>query len=172
MKKILLAVLLLIGVLIVIFLSPSVLRPTLTHETKVTIGKPLEGVWDKFSDPGNMGKWLDGFKSIETISGEPETVGSRHRIVIEKDGRRFEAIETVKEFVPQKRVAFELDGDIMTNDVIITVDGRGNATEIIQAETIKPKGFLYKAMMYRMQSSMQEQSETNLTNLKKFIEKG
>ena len=169
-KKLLIALLLLIAGAVVIFFAPAVLRPTLTHETRVMINKTTDEVWDKWTDSKNMGKWIHGFKSIETISGDPMTVGSKYKIVIENEGEVFEATETIKEVVIGEKFAFELDGDIITDDVVVTLVNKGLTTELIQSETITAKGFFWKALFYWMQSSMSEQSQKNLNNLKKFIE--
>ncbi len=172
MKKLLIVLLSLILIAVVIFFAPAILKPTLTHESRVLIGKSREEVWKKFTDSENMGKWIEGFKSIETISGEPKTVGSKYKIVIEEDGNRFEAIETVKEIVENEKFVFELSGDMLTDDVVVTLVDKGLSTEIIQTETLRAKGFLYKALFYWMHSTLSEKSQSNLNNFKKFAEEG
>ena len=172
MKKLLTGLLILIIAAIVVFFAPAVMKPTLTHESRVLISKTPKDVWKKFSDSDNMGKWIEGFKSIEIISGEPNTVGSKYKIVIEENGEHFEAIETVKEIVENEKIAFRLSGDMLTDDVVITLVNKGLSTEFIQTETLQANDFFYKALFYWMHSSLSEESQKNLNNLKKFVEEG
>ena len=172
MKKLLIILLSIILVAVVVFFAPAVLKPTLTHESKVIIGKTPKEVWEKYTDAEKMGKWIKGFQSIEKISGETNAVGSKYKIVIEEDGERFEATETVKQIVENEKFAFELDGDMLTDDVVVTFVNKGLSTEIIQSETLKAKGFLFKALFYWMHSTMSEKSQNNLNSFKKFVEEG
>ncbi len=170
MKKILLGLLLLIVLAVVAFFAPAFLKPVLTNESRVTIDKLREEAWKKFMQTENMDKWLIGFKSIELVSGEQGAVGSKYKIVIEENGQRMEAFETVKEVVENERFAFELASDMVSDDIIVTFTDKGDATEVVQSETIKGKGILWRALFYWMQSSMSQRSQDNLNNLKKYIE--
>jgi uncharacterized membrane protein len=172
MKKILLGLLLVIFLLIVGFFAPAVLKSELSHESRVTINKPPNEVWKKFTNSDNMGKWIQGFKSIELVSGEQDTVGSKYKITVEDDGQTFEAIETVKEFVENEKFAFRLEGDMLTDDIIVTFANKGLTTEMVQSETIVAKGILWKALFYWMQSTMSARSQSNLNNFKRFVEEG
>ncbi len=168
--------LLLSGILILfaaaVFLAPAFLKPKLDHQNTVTINKSPEDVWKKMMDTENMGKWLKGFKSIETLSGEQGTVGSKYKIVVEEEGHRFEAVETVKEVKENEKFAFILDGDVLTNDVVVTLTNKGLITDYTQAETIEGKGFFMRAMFYWMQSSFSTRSKKNLESFKKYVEEG
>ena len=37
-------------------------------------------------DESKMGEWLEGYKSMEVLEGEPLTVGSKHKMIFEEDG--------------------------------------------------------------------------------------
>ncbi|NNE99316.1 MAG: SRPBCC family protein [Pyrinomonadaceae bacterium] len=169
-KKFLLFLLVLILAAVVIFFAPAFLKPKLNYENTVSINKPPAEVWEKMMESENMGKWLKGFKSIETLSGEPGTVGSKYKIVIEEDGNRFEAIETVTEVVEDKRFAFTLDGEVLTNDVVVSLADKGLTTEYTQAETVEGKGFLMRAMFFWLQSEFSGRSKESLESFKKFAE--
>lgn len=169
-KKFLLFLVLLIFVLGAIFIAPAFLKPQLSYQNKVSIAKSPEEVWTKMMQSENMGKWLKGFKSIETLSGEPGTVGSTHKIVIEEDGHRFEAIETVKEVEENKKFAFILDGDVLTNDVVVTLQNKGLTTDYTQSETVEGKGIFMRAMFFWMQSEFSRRSKESLESFKKYVE--
>ena len=170
MKKLLIGLLIVIVALAIGFFAPAFLKPTLTHENRVMVNKPPAEVWEKFSNTDNLPKWIEGFKSIETISGEPNQVGSKYKVVIEDNGQTFEATETVKEIVENEKFAFELDSDMATTDVEFTLINKGLSTEVVEKDTFTGKGIFWKALFYWMQSSMKERSKTNLERFKKFAE--
>ena len=134
------------------------------------MNKPPAEVWEKFSNTDNLDKWIEGFKSIETISGEPNQVGSKYKIVIEEDGQRFEATETVKEVVENEKFAFDLESDMAKSEVEYTMVNKGLSTEVTEKITFTGKGILWQALFYWMQSSMKEKSKGNLERFKKFAE--
>ncbi|MEZ5344832.1 MAG: SRPBCC family protein [Pyrinomonadaceae bacterium] len=169
-KKVLIGLVVAVVLLLAIFFAPAFLVPVVTNETRVTINKPREEVWKKFMDSSQMGKWLVGFKSIETISGEPDKVGSKHKIVLEENGQRFEATETVKEVVENEKFAFELAADAIRDDITVTLINKGLTTEVVQSERVTADGVFYRAMCFWMKSWMRERSQQNMDNLKKYIE--
>lgn len=169
-KKILIGLLIVVIGLAVIFFAPAFLKPVITQESHVTINKPQKEVWTKFMDSSKMGKWLIGFKRIETISGAPEAVGSKYKIVLEENGQQFEAIETVKAVEENEKFVFELAADAFTDEITVTLVNKGLTTEVVQSENVKVDGIFYRAMFFWMQSWMKERSQANLNNLKKYIE--
>ena len=169
-KKLLLILFLAIVAAVLIFFVPAILNPTLSQESKISISEPRILVWDEWTNPDNMAKWLEGFKSIERISGEPLTKGSKYKIVVEMDGEQFEAIEEITDVVTHEKFSFRLIGDMLTDDVTVTLTDKGLTTDFVQSETIAAKGLFNRAFFYWMQSSMAAQSQKNLDNLKKFIE--
>ena len=169
-KKLLLFLAVFVLALGAIFISPAFLKPQLNYENTVSINKTPEEVWKKMMQTENMDKWLKGFKSIETLSGEPGTAGSKHKIVIEEDGHRFEAVETVKEVIENKKFSFILDGDVLTNDVVVSLTDKGLTTDYTQAESVEGKGILMRAMFFWMQSEFSKRSKESLESFKKYAE--
>jgi hypothetical protein len=78
--KILKYVALAIALLIVLFLVAMLLTPATHYETRVEVNRPATLTWRVLTDDSRMGEWLEGFKSIETLSGQPHVVGSRSAI--------------------------------------------------------------------------------------------
>lgn len=171
-KKLLIFVVILVLAAATIFFAPAFLKPSVNYQNTVSISKPPEEVWTKMMQSENMGKWLKGFKSIETLSGEPGTVGSKYKIIIEEDGNKFEAVETVKEVLENKKFAFILDGDVLTNDVVVTLENKGLTTDYTQAETVVGKGFLMRALFFWMQTEFSGRSKESLESFKRYVEEG
>lgn len=170
-KKILLGlagfvILVVVGLLIFGWMNPHV-----ENETTVEINKPRDVVWTYFSDPSKMGEWLPGFKKIETISGNPNEPGSKFRLTFDDQGTEMTMIETNKEVRPPEFMAMNLDHEIMSNDVEISLEERNGKTILTQKEKIVGKNIVWRILFAAMRSSMQERSEEVLTKLKQNIEK-
>jgi len=95
--KILKYILFLIAGLIIIFLAMGLLKPEVNYGCEITVNKPLEEAWYVTQDPSKFPQWLEGFKSMELISGEEGQVGSKYKVIVQPgEGQPdFEMIETV-----------------------------------------------------------------------------
>lgn len=169
-KKTLLIVLAVIVVAVASFFLIGLLSPTYAYETRVTIDKPRDDVWRIFNDESKMGQWLVGFKSIETISGERNGIGSKYRIRMSQDGRDFEMIEEMKEFRAPELFAFRLDSDVFSDDVRIVLNDVGGKTEIVQSDRVTGANLFCRSLLFWMRSHLREGARTNLENLKKLAE--
>lgn len=169
-KKILLITFVVLFLAVAIFLLLGFLNPSFSYETRVTIDRSREDVWRLFNDETKMGDWLVGFKSIETISGERNTVGSKYRVHFSQDGREFEMIEEMKEFHPPDTFAFRLDSDFFADDVRVTFNDLGGKTEVVLAERATGNNILRKSLLYWMRSHFTTGARNNLDNLKKYVE--
>ena len=87
----------------------------------VEVDKPIQHCWDILMDESRMAEWAIGFQSIETIEGEPMTVGSKHRMVFEERGKELVFIETVKVIDPPREFTFDLDHEVMNSTVSMTL---------------------------------------------------
>jgi carbon monoxide dehydrogenase subunit G len=168
-KKLLIAIFCLMATFAVIFFAPAFFAGSIEYQNTVEIPRSPEFVWQQMIEPEKLGKWLKGLKSIEVLSGSPGKIGSKYRIIVEEDGDRFEAVETVTEVQDHKKFGFTLDGDLLTNDVVVTLEPKGSGTKYTQAESVKPKGILMRAMFFWMQSWMSGRSKEDLDNFRKFV---
>ncbi len=169
-KRIAIGIILSFALLLLIFLVPAFLKPNVTHTSRVTIEKPANEVWQKFMNPDNTGKWLEGFERFEPVSGTPESKGSKQKIFLTINGREESAVETIIEIEPNKKFAFNLDSDRFQNEITISLTSNGGSTEFVQTEVASGKGVLMRALIYWVSDEMFKISQKNLENLKKFIE--
>ena len=89
--------------LVFIFLAIGFIKPSVNYGHEITVKKSLKEAWAVSRDESKLGQWLEGFKSIDLISGEAGTVGSKYKVVVNpgKGETDFEMIETLvsqKEF--------------------------------------------------------------------------
>ena len=138
--------------------------------TSVTVDRPVDEVFDKFMSVDNMGKWLTGFKSIERIGGEPGTVGSKHRMVFEEQGREIEMIERVTTIRKNEAYSFDMEMNMMKGRVAVTFLPRGGKTEIRSQNELEGKKLFWRVMLPFMKSEMAKRQTTDYVKLKDFIE--
>lgn len=170
LKKILLGFLLLVVVLCVGFFAPGFLAGDMTNETRVQVNKAREFVWEKFQDESRMGDWLEGFKSIEPISGEPRTVGSKFRLKFNNNGSDIEMIETMTGYEEGEKFAFTLENEVMHSEIDVTLLDKGLSTEVVQKEKYRGQNVFWHSLFYWLKSSFVENSKKNMNSFKKYVE--
>ncbi|MDE2715818.1 MAG: SRPBCC family protein [Chloroflexota bacterium] len=135
------------------------------------VDKPIQHCWDILMDESRMAEWAIGFQSIETIEGEPMTVGSKHRMVFEERGKELVFIETVKVIDPPREFTFDLDHEVMNSTVSMTCESVGAERTLLSNHTEgRPTKLLLKIMMPFMVPQMKRRQFQQLENLKAIME--
>lgn len=135
------------------------------------VDKPIQHCWDILMDESRMAEWAIGFKSIETIEGEPMTVGSKHRMVFEERGKEVVFIETVRVIDPPREFTFDLDHEVMNSTVSMTFESVGaKRTRLVSYTDGHPTKLLLKIMMPFMVPQMKKRQFQQLENLKAIME--
>ncbi|MEV0291915.1 SRPBCC family protein, partial [Kribbella sp. NPDC050820] len=65
------------------------------YTVSIEIALPREKVVRLLEDPAHRPKWLRGLVLHEPLSGEDGQLGTRSRVVMQMDQRRFEGTETI-----------------------------------------------------------------------------
>ena len=141
------------------------------YSVSVEVDVPIEEVWEVYMDESRMDEWLTGFRSMETIEGEPLTVGSKHRLVFEERGKEVVLVETVRVIDPPREFAFDLEHELMNSTMSVTLESIGDdKTRLIsQTATSSPK-LLWKIIMPFMTPQMRKRHRGDLERLKALIE--
>ena len=141
------------------------------YSVSVEVDVPIEEVWEVYMDESRMDEWLTGFRSMETIEGEPLTVGSKHRLVFEERGKEVVLVETVRVIDPPREFAFDLEHELMNSTMSVTLESIGDdKTRLIsQTATSSPK-LLWKIIMPFMTPQMRKRHRGDLERLKAMIE--
>lgn len=141
------------------------------YTVSVEVHADIEQAWDVFMDESKMSQWLKGFTSMETIEGEPLTVGSKYKMFFEERGREVVLVETVRAIHPPTQFAFDLDHELMNSTVDVTLERRGRGVTMISSRTdAKATKLLWKVMMFFMVPNMKKRQRENFENLKAVIE--
>lgn len=156
--------------IVVIFLSIGVFVPTVSYELKITVKAPLDKSFSVFVDDSRMGEWFTGFVSYELISGEPGTVGSIHRVVIEENGKELVSTEEVIAYIENQRYAFTLDNDLESAEIDVRFSGDITGTEITIMTETTGKNIILRSLMALLKPMFVDMAQRNYTQLKEIIE--
>ena len=141
------------------------------YSLSIEVDRPIEDAWEVYMDESRMREWLTGYRSMELIEGEPLTVGSKHRILFEDRGRDLVLEETVTAIDPPREFAFDLEHEIMSSSMRITLESIGpDRTRLVSTtETRSPK-LLWKIILPFMTPQMRKRNRGDLEMLKAMIE--
>ncbi|MCB0278184.1 MAG: SRPBCC family protein [Calditrichaeota bacterium] len=157
--------------LLVIFLLIGVFVPQFSYRSKITVNKPVEHAFAVFTNPDLMSNWMLGLQSIETVEGEPETVGSKFKFSFVQNGEHIEIVETITEFVKNHKYSIDIDAEPMIAHTEISFNAiDSNQTEIIADTEVNGKNMLWRSVLALSQSYFQENSDIQYQQLADLIE--
>jgi uncharacterized membrane protein len=138
----------------------------------VEINLPIDKVVQLWENEANFKEWQDGFKSIEYLSGTPNTAGATSRIVLE-DKRRIELLETIiTNNLPKEKTAL-YEHIHMTNKQTSRFKAiNSNKTRYTsEVEYVQFNGIMIKLMAKLFPGKFKEQSQKWMDQFKKFAER-
>ena len=141
------------------------------YSVSVEVDRPVEEAWELFMDESRMGEWLEGYKGMELIEGEPLTVGGKHKMIFEEDGKELTFTETVTAINPPTEFSFDFDHDIMRSNIQITLESVGpTSTRITNRTNVMVDGFIPNIFMFFMKPKMKNRQSRGFARLKSLIE--
>ena len=108
----------------------------------IEIHSPTQVVFAWLEDPRRAKQWMTSVSKTEMINETPERVGTTFRETVEENGRGTELTGVITEFVPNRRLAFHLEGKYNAVDVIYTLQENGGDTRLSQTADVNFKGWL------------------------------
>ena len=141
------------------------------YSVRIDIDRPIEEAWEVLMDESRMGEWLEGYKSMELIEGEPLTVGSKHRMIFEENGQELTFTETVTAIDPLKEFSFDFEHDMMSSSIQMILESTGPAsTRITNYTKFSANGFFVNILMFFMTPRMKGRQRGSFARLKALIE--
>ncbi|MGH1364525.1 MAG: SRPBCC family protein [Calditrichia bacterium] len=167
--KILLAVVAFLAIALVVYGS---MNSPFTVETRVTVDRSVEQAWGVFAAEDKLTEWITGLEKIEFVDGaETEAVGNTYRLYFNEDGRETIVEEKVTAYVPNERMAFTIDHEMMYNETDIRFNSLGDQQcEVISVSKTEGKGMFMKGLMALSKSSIVERQQADYDKLKALIE--
>ena len=169
MKFVKITLVVILGLILIVWIAGALGGET-DYRVEVKANSPVEIAWQVFMDDSLMSDWLTGLKSVEHLEGEPQTTGSKFKLIFEEQGNRYEMIETVTAIETEKRFAFDGDSDIMSSHSEITFNQVGDSTIISDQSYFQAKGFVLKAILPLMNEAMAERSKAMYVKLAALME--
>ncbi len=141
------------------------------YSVSVEVNKPIEEAWEVLMDESKMGEWLEGYKGMELLEGEPLTVGSKHKMIFEENGEELTFTETVTAISPPTEFSFDFDHDMMSSNIQMTLESVGPAsTRITNRTRFTANGFFIDLFMLLMTPRMKSRQRRSFARLKALIE--
>lgn len=139
----------------------------------ITIYRPPEIVFPWLENPDQAMEWQTSVAGGEIIEKIPGWIGTRFRETVEENGRSTSLEGEVTDFVKNKRMAFHLEGDYNSVDVVFTLEDRNGATEFTQTANVRFKGVsglisVIFGSLFR--KKILEQARRELAELKRLCE--
>lgn len=160
--------------LILLFVLLGLLKSSVNYGAEITVDKSIKEAWAVQQDTTKFHLWLEGFKSIEHISGNSYEVGSKYKVVVNPgDGQPdFEMIETIVSLKPEDHIRLKFDSEMMDFDQAVFFKEDSGKTKVWTESIVEGKGLMMKSMFAAMDlfgKSFHKQEQKNMNALKKLI---
>jgi len=165
--KIILGIVLLTGVGLLLI---GVFIPETHYELEVKVERPRQEVFSIFNDPETMPHWIEGFKSMERLSGEQGRNGATYRMTVLNDGKEISVTQNVVKQIAAESCEYLVTDENMNNKVLITFTDDGTGTVIRVSKYFKGRKMLSRCMLPLLKSSLYEQDVRQFNMLKAYIE--
>ncbi|GAB5560344.1 MAG: hypothetical protein SynsKO_19910 [Synoicihabitans sp.] len=145
----------------------------LRYTSEITVSLPREKVVAIFEDHEQAPHWMDGFISMEPVSGEPGAKGSVSHLKFQMGKRRIEMKETILANNLPETFSCRYDAD----GVINRIDNRfiivnENETRWEMDNVFEFQGMMMKMMGTLMPFLFKKQTMTYAKNFKAYAEDG
>lgn len=161
---------------VLVFFAIGFLKPSVTYGHEITVNKSIQEAWAVQQDETKFGQWLDGFKSIDLISGEQGAIGSTYKVVVKpsKEEPDFEMIETLISKKEYDHIQLSFDSNMMLFEQTTSFSEVDGKTVVKTDSKVSGKGMVMRSMFALMEllnGSFQAQEVKNIEALKVVIEK-
>ena len=171
MKKFLKIVVSVFVILAIVFLATGIFIKETTYTVSISINKPIEEVFKSVNDNTVITEWIPSVKSFEVIDQKEGKIGSTYKLIVDDKGNNFEMVETITEFIENKKVGLQFDAQGMLKSDLINFTSEGDRTIITNEAVCKGTTFLLKCTFPYFKSIFKKADQENLDNFKAYIEK-
>ena len=140
------------------------------YATEVTIDLPRDQVIPLFDSSDNMGKWQDGFISMEHVSGEPGQPGAVSALKYEMRGREVDMKETVESNNLPDEMTFIFEVDNVWNRHENLFYDEGSKTRWVTNTEFRCTGLMMRAMTFLMPGMFKRETLKQMNAFKAFAE--
>jgi len=142
---------------------------------RVDIRATPEEVFYWLGDPRRAMAWMTSVTKTEYITQTPNMIGSRFREYVEEDGQAAELRGVITDFTPNERIAFWLESDYNTAQVVFSLERRGESTLLTQDVDLRFRGVTRLLSIFfgpAFKKKITRQSQSEFARLKELCEAG
>jgi uncharacterized protein YndB with AHSA1/START domain len=142
-------------------------------ELSIEIKAAPETVWYWLGDPERAKRWMTSVGQTEYIERTPDLIGSTFRETVQQDGQSTELTGIIVDYVPNRQMAFHLEGDYNIADVQFSVQTEHEITRVTQTAEVRFKGLLKVTSLVfgrTIKRNIVHQSTQELATLKRLCE--
>ena len=117
--------------------------------------------------------WMTSVAGGEIIEQTPDMIGTTFRERVEENGRGTELRGVIKEWQPDERLAFHLEGEFNDADVLFTLEEVSGTTRVTQTAEVRFKGIVRIMSLFFGRSfkrNIRRQAESEFATLKALCE--
>lgn len=156
---------------ILIYLIIGLLTPPISKEVTMELEQSAEEIFSTLADQSNMTQWVPGLKSVEQVSGRPNTIGSVAEFVFERDGIEIPILVRINDYKVNESMNLTLTHDKLVSDVLINVVPHGNGSKLDISYKIAGNNLLTKTAMPFIKPLIEKYSDMDLEELKNLLQK-
>jgi uncharacterized membrane protein len=153
------------------FLTQRTNSRPMKYTCSVEINLPINKVLALWENEANFKEWQDGFKSIEHLTGTPNTKGATSRIILQ-DKQKIELLETIVVYnLPQEKTAL-YEHIHMTNSQTSRFEEINSKKTLYTSEVeyLQFNGIMIKIIARLFPSKFKAQSQKWMQQFKHFSE--
>jgi hypothetical protein len=138
-------------------------------EKSIIIHRSIEEVFTYVSDLTHSAIWQSGLVEVRKLSEGPVGIGTRYAFVRSFMGKKMEASNKIKVFVPNTKVAFKTTSGPIPLEASYLFESTGRVTKLTSTIEMHPGGFIRLAEPL-ISASLQREVEAALSKLKGLLE--
>jgi uncharacterized protein YndB with AHSA1/START domain len=163
-------ILIIISIFVLGFLATGLVIRDTSYTAKVLIERPIEAVFESFTQMDSVKNWIPEIKSIEVFQNNIGVTGSAYKVVVLNQGQEIVMTKKIVAYVPNEKITLFYDAENMLkkDDFIFTREN--GRTRISLQASCQSESFLMGCMFPYFKGTFRAQDQSYLDNFKKYIE--
>ena len=157
--------------ILVLFISSSLLAGKVSYTNEIVVNKPITQVFEKLTDSNFIPKWNAIAKSITVEKSTSNKVGSVYLIDANQMNKAFQVKQTIKQYKPTSDFTDELDVENMISTNAYHLEALNeNSTKITKKTTVSGKDHFIRWVTKIYKSNFKKAEQKTLESFKKALE--
>lgn len=155
---------------VVFFLTGLFVKKT-SYKTQVSINKPIENVFETFTDISNRKYWIPELHSYEVVNQNPGKTGSVYKLVVQNQGQEIISTEKVMAYIKNQKFTLYYTAQNMLKRDDYVFNQKEGMTQIILNSSCQSDSYIMACIFPYFKGTFQKQDQIYLNNFKAFLEK-